>query len=197
MLLATNITTVGFKEAEKALSSFPKAFPRAATNAINRGLKSGQTLAARTINQNYNMGVGQAKGKIAIKKASYDKLAGALDCKGTMLPLHEFHPSVLMRRARVPGQRRGTGPYRQLVRVNIVRGPKKLVPGAFQIPDGRIMERRQQEKYPIYPVSGIGVTHMLGALRVGDPVSKQVAEMTQKRLNEQVASLLRGGGVYA
>jgi len=184
---------IGFEEARRALEGIPNAFPKAAADAINRGLTAGRELASQSIYANYNIGQGEAKAHLKMNKASWGGLSGSLEAKSTMFPLNKFKPSVITRRAGPVVKGRRTGAYRQLVRVSVVRGGKKDVPGAFQIPDGRIMERRQPSKYPIFPVSAIGVAHMLGALRVGTPVSERMAEITYKRLMANMQLFLAQG----
>jgi Prophage minor tail protein Z (GPZ) len=199
MAVAFTISTHGFKEAERALAGIPKGFPKAAADAINRGLIAGRELASSKIYGTYNIGKGSAKGGLTMKKASWGNLSGSLEARGSMLPIQTFKPTVSRRRTGGGGGRRAFGAYQQRVTVAVLRGGKKLIgpkggtSGAFQIPDGRIMERRQSSKYPIFPVSAIGIPHMLGALKVGDEVHQRMSEIINKRLAANVALFLGKG----
>jgi hypothetical protein len=189
-MLAVKITTVGFVQAATLLKGIDKGFPKAAADAINRGLLAGRTLAAKSIRAEYNIASDQIKAHINLNKASWGNLEGSLGYEGSMLPLEMFKPSVRYKRV---GKGIKFGDFRQFVSVAVRRGVKKPVAGAFRIPDGRIMERRQPSKYPIFPVSAIGIPHMLGALRVGEPVTQRIAEITQARLMANVKLFVSQG----
>jgi len=187
-MLAIQIKTTGFKEAEKALANVKNGFPKAATEAINRGLIAGRQEATKDIRARYNIKAGALKGEgFTIKKASWTAIGGTLEAKGPMLPVKLFSPTVRTKRI----VRRG--PRAQFVSVAIIRGSRKLVKGAFMTSSGNVMERRQPERYPIFPVSTIGVPFMVGYLGIATKVEERIAEITEKRLAHNVARLLGGG----
>jgi hypothetical protein len=182
MPVAVHIEPVGFKEAEKLLRGIPKAFPRAAAESINRGLVSGQKVASQEIRQRYNIKAAALKGEgMALKKASWGKLSGALQSKGHMLPISLFSPSVRVRRV----VRRG--PRRQFVTVAVIKGHRRLIKGGFMPgKGGKIFQRRQEDRYPIFPVSTIGVPFMIGYKRISAQVQEALARATQRRLEHLV-----------
>lgn len=176
------ITTQGFKEAEKALSGMKNGFPRAAAEAINRGLIAGRQEAVKDIRARYNIKAGALKGEgMVIKRANWTQIGGTLEAKGPMLPVALFSPTVKTKRV----VRRG--PRRQFVSVTIIRGSRKLVKGAFMTGTGKVMERRQEARFPIFPVSTIGVPFMVGYLGIAEKVEAKIAEVTMARLAHNVA----------
>ena len=91
MPVALTVDAIGFAEAEKALAGIPKAFPRAAAEAINRGLIAGRKVASQAIRTRYNIKAATLKGQgMALKKASWGKLSGELGSRGSMLPVRSF-----------------------------------------------------------------------------------------------------------
>jgi hypothetical protein len=182
MPVALNIEPVGFKEAERLLAGIPKAFPRAAAEAINRGLVAGRKEASKEIRQRYNIKAAALKGEgMALKKASWGKLAGALQSKGSMLPISLFAPRVRIRRV----VRRG--PRRQFVTVAVIKGHRRLVKGGFMPgKGGKIFQRRQQDRLPIFPVSVIGVPFMIGSRGISKDVQQTMARAAQQRLEHLV-----------
>jgi hypothetical protein len=183
MSVAITIDAKGFKEAEAALAGVKNGFPRAAARSINAGLRAGRTMAAKLIRQKYVIKAADIKAQgleITNARANWDNLHGSLEAKGKMLPLSLFTPKT-----------RGKGPKR-VVTVQITRKGRKVVKGAF-MPDGRrVMERRQSARYPIFPVSTIGVPHMLGSLGVGKEVEERMAQTVTEELKRNTAYYLKG-----
>lgn len=184
-MLEVKIVPEGFKEAQKALEGVKMGFPKAAQEAISRGLLAGQTAAAKGIAARYTITSTEVKNNINIKNASWTNLEGHLNISGAMLPLGTFKISV----GHVKLSR---GPKRQVISATIRKGAKTVVKGAFQLPSGRVMERRQTEKYPIWPVSTISVAHMAGQTEVAESIQARLNEVTNTRLQHNVQQALTG-----
>jgi len=129
--------------------------------SLNVGLTKGQTDGQARITARYNVG----SAPIEIHPANAGSLKGEIQGSGGMKPVSEFGPSG--------------GGWRQTVSVEIRRGNRKPitsssrgpgVSGAFLLPDGRVMERRSADQYPISPVYTIGIPQMLRSHAVADPV---------------------------
>jgi hypothetical protein len=182
MSLALAIQPVGFAEAEKALAGIDKAFPRAAAEAINRGLIAGRKVAVQGIRGRYNIKSSALKEEgMKLQKASWGKLSGAIQSRGSMLPVSLFEPRARVRRI----VRRG--PRRQFITVAIIKGHRRLIRGGFMPgKGGKVFERRQEDRLPIFPVSTIGVPFMLGGKRISVRVQETIARATQKRLEHLV-----------
>lgn len=187
MALVVGIVPIGFEAAEKALEGIAKGYPRAAADAINRGLVTGRKVAVMSIRGKYNIKSGDLKEQgFTIKKASWGNLNGSLNAKGPMLPVQLFSPSVKFKRTTK------RGPKRQFVTVMIKRGSRKLVKGAFSDHYGRVLERRQPEKYPIFPVSTIGVPFMVGSMEISNKVQEAIASAIEGNLTHNVEAMLSG-----
>jgi hypothetical protein len=182
MPLALDIDPVGFVEAEKALAGVPGAFKRAAAESINRGLIAGRKVAAQRIRERYAIKAAALKGEgMKLRKAGWNKLAGALEARGQMLPVSLFSPRAKWKT--VAGRRR------QFVSVKILkgRGVRRIVKGGFMPGKfGKVFERRQPARLPIYPVMTIGVPFMIGYKRISTLVQNAMAHATQLRMEHLV-----------
>jgi hypothetical protein len=172
------VVPLGFKEAEKALQGIQDGYPKAASEAINRGLLAGRTAAAKAIAGRYAIKSADVKGQIETKNATWQHLQGDMTVSGKMLNVGTFRFGV-----RKVKTAKGT---RQMVTATIIKGNKVILKNAFVTKAGKIMERRQPEKYPIFPVSTISIAHMSGQSEVSDAIQKAMNETTNSRLQHNV-----------
>lgn len=134
--------------------------------SINKGLNEGKPMAQGLITGRYNIGTPD----LGTKRASAGNLEGKLVGTGGMLPVSQFSPSE-------------SG---KVVSVEIIRGSRKAITPSSRGPGisggfmarGRVMERRQDSKYPIFPVSTIGIPQMLGSKAVSNPARDYMTEIT-------------------
>jgi hypothetical protein len=186
MGLSISIVPEGFAEAEKMLRGIKDGFPKAAANAINVGLVAARKVAVQKIRQRYAIAASALKGEgMKVKKASWAKIAGLLEAKGPMLPVALFSASARWRR--IGGRRI------RVVSAKIIKGQRKIIKGAFMPKAGKVMERRQPVRLPIFPVYTIGVPYMVRKQNIQKQVQVVMAKATQKRLDHNVQHLLRGG----
>lgn len=190
MPVAIQIETEGFKEAEAALAGIKGAFPAAAKEAINTALLAGRTMATKAIGARYNIAAAAIKKEMDMQRATKSHLGGHLEAKGGMIPLEQFKPTVTLKKtSRSRGARKA-----QYVKVKILRsGSKKLVAGAFKA-QGKIFERRQPERVPLFQVSTIGVPFMMGERKIGTSVQRLMQESMARRLAQQVDRYLTAKG---
>lgn len=187
MAMVVGIVPIGFEAAAKALEGIKNGYPRATANAINKGLVAGRKVATMSIRAKYNIKSGDLKSEgFKLNNASWGNLNGSLDAKGPMLPVSLFAPKVTFKRT----VRRG--PRRQFVTVMIKRGSRKLVKGAFGDHFGRVLERRQPEKFPVFPVSTIGVPFMVGSGDIAPKVEAAIASMINATLSRNIEAMLSG-----
>jgi hypothetical protein len=172
------VIPLGFKEAEKALAGIQNGYPKAAADAINRGLLAGRTAAAKSISARYAITSTNVKSGFEMKKATWSDLTGHLMAKGPMMKVSAFHINVKV----VKGH--------TVVSTIIIKGQKKLIKGAFQLPDGRIMERRQPSKFPIFPVMTIGIPPMAGETGVSKEIQTIINKATLDRLKHNTTYAL-------
>lgn len=159
------------------LASVSREMRTKVAKAINEGLKEAKPFAEGLVSQTYNV----ATPNLGIKYAGAGNLEGYLKASGGMKPVTEFDPIS-------NGAKIG-----QVVSVSILRGSRKSilsssrgpgVSGAFMIGDGRVMERRQSERFPIFPVSTIGIPQMLGSRKVSNPARDMMSEKVSDRIGQ-------------
>lgn len=181
MPLALSIEAEGFKEAEKALAGIKNGYPTAASRAVNRALSTGQKVVAMAIGARYNIKAADVKANINLHQAKRANPSGEMELRGAMLPVSLFKPT---------GGKTLKGGRRQPVKVAIIRKQSKPIRGAFKTPSGQIMERRQSERFPIFPVSTVSVAHMSGQTGVAEKVEKEMARTLALRLEHETNQLL-------
>lgn len=185
MPVALTIKAEGFAEAEKALAGIKGGYPTAASRAMNRALGTGRKVVAQAIGARYNIKAADVKSNISEKKATKSFLGAEMEIKGGMLPISLFKPSG--------GQATKAG-KRKPIKAAIIKGRTKVIRGAFTIPGGKIMERRQDDRLPIFPVSTIGVPFMAGQTGVAEKVEKEMARTAALRLAHETEQLLQKEG---
>lgn len=183
-MFVMGVIPLGFKEAEKALEGIVNGYPKALRDAINQGLQKGKDTAVETITHRYVMPDYKVKRGIKVEKATLNHLKGDLDISGEMQSIGLFKPRIRY----IRGSR---GPKRQVVSVTIIRGQTKVVKGAFMTPGKRIMERRQKDRFPIFPVSTIGIAHMAGYHEIAPKIQKAINLTISSQLTQNVERALQ------
>ena len=179
-MLDVHIVPEGFKEAERLLRGIKGGFETAVSLAINRGLVAGRKVAVMKIKERYAIKSGDLKERgMKIKEATKANPDGTLEAKGPMLPVSLFSAKST-----------GKGKNR-VVKATILKGQRKIIRGAFQTRPGRIMERRQPDRYPIFPVWTIGVPYMVRHQKISELTQETIAKATAKRLDHEVARILK------
>jgi hypothetical protein len=110
-----------------------------------------------------------------MKEATWSKLEGSLTATGPMMKVSAFHLNI-----------KDTGKGKHEVYATIIKGKKKLIKNAFVLSGGRIMERRQPEKFPIFPVMTIGIPQMASQTGVAATIQDTIAKATATRLQHNV-----------
>ena len=175
MPLALTITPKGFEEAMKAMQTAGKNAQKAARDAIQRGLTTGRKIADQEIRQRYAIKSAAVKAEMTVKVAG---LNGSVAAKGPNLPVSLFAPRVDRKR--------------KMVTVEIIKGRRKPIGGAVFMAKGKVMERRQAERKPIFPVSTIGVPIMLGVDEIGPKVQAKIEEEVSRRMASNMQRALSG-----
>jgi hypothetical protein len=168
-----NIELVGFDAAKKAMLGANKNFPAALRDAIHRGLKHGQTQAGRIVSARYNIGANEVKSSLSVEMSGD---GGTLASRAPMLRIEAFNPSVLKKGA---------------ISVAVIRGQRKRIGRAFSA-KGRIYKRKGEDRYPIGPVTAIGVASMIAVPETAPQVEKAIAEFAAARLAANVQRALSG-----
>ena len=176
-----SIKAEGFKEAALALAHIKGAYPMVVSRAINRGLGTGRKVVAQAVGARYNIKAADIKKGIDVAKATNANPQGELELKGSMLPLRLFTPTG--------GQQLKSG-KRKPIKAAIIRRQSKVIRSAFRTPNGQIMERRQAERFPIFPVSRISVAHMASQTGVAAKVETEMARTVAARLKHETNQML-------
>lgn len=172
------VLPLGFKDAVETLEAIRDAYPKAAADAINKGLIEGRKAAVTLITERYN--VTARDSDFQLNKAHWSNLSGFMTARGHMLPVSKFNITV----------KNTAKGHRQVVSVTIIRGHKKIIKGAFKLPDGRVMQRRTDTRFPIHPVMTIGIPQMVTHASIRDEVREVVSSETQKQLTLNVNKVL-------
>jgi hypothetical protein len=163
-----------------------KAPQKAISEAINRSLRAGRTAASVGVRARYTVSADTVKSNIEEKRANWSNLTGSLAYKGPMLPIELFPHTVRARRT----VRRG--PRRMFVHATIIKGNRKQITGAFTKGDGRVMERRQPERFPIFRVMTIGLPYMVRQTGIVDSIQSRMSEVYNSRLEHNIQAFLTG-----
>lgn len=161
------------------LANLSKGMNKYVAASINAGLDEGKPMAEGLITGRYNIG----GVSLDEKKASPGNLKGKISGSGGMLPVDQFSPSEEGNIVSVEIKR---GSRRPITAGS--RGPG--VSGAFMA-GGRVMERRQASKYPIFPVSTIGIPQMLGSKAVSNPTRDKITEIASEKLGQLVIGAMK------
>jgi hypothetical protein len=161
------------------LVNLDKDMRKIVAKSINKGLTEGKPMAEGLITGRYNIGAPN----LGIKRATAATLSGDLKGTGGMLPVSQFGPSTAGK----------------VVSVTILRGNRKAITpgsrgpgisGAFMV-GGRVMERRQPERYPIFPVMTIGIPQMLGSKAVSNPTREFMGKVSSSEYGKLVVKAIK------
>lgn len=174
-MIGITIDTSDLMKQAARFAEVGKNINQSAAASINKGLTTGKPIAEVAISTRYNVNTPT----LGIKKANAGNLMGYLKGSGGMLPLSKFNPST-------------SG---KMVSVSIIRGTRKVVgpmskgpgvSGAFMV-GGRVMERRTSSRYPIAPVSTIGIPGMLGSQAISIPIQEQISKLASDELGKLIS----------
>jgi hypothetical protein len=164
-MIALKIDASDLIKVGNQLAKVSRDMPKYTAASINKGIDQGKPMAEGLISGRYNIGTPS----LATKHASAGNLEGSIVGSGGMLPVSQFSPSE-------------SG---KVVSVEIIKGSRKVISSSSRGPGisgafmagGRVMERRQAEKYPIFPVSTIGIPQMLGSKAVSNPARDYMTDI--------------------
>jgi hypothetical protein len=167
----------------KKLDGLVKNMPKHMASTVNAALDVVKPEAAAAIVSRYN--ISDVEGNLRIEKASPSNLAkGSIVGTGGMISAQEFSPQVEQ-----------VGNF-QRVSIEVIRGKRRVIRpgiglsrGGFMIGDGQIMERRQDERYPIHPVYRIGVPQMLYHHSISFPMADRLAIETMNGIEKLIQVL--------
>lgn len=179
------VDATGIDAAEEALAAFPGAVERAVVRALNRASLAGRTAAVKGSAERYAVRQRDVRERISIAPATRDELE---------ITIKSTSGSISMTRFPHTPTAAGTGgPGRRPLRVEIKRGGKVPVRGAFIAPLNsglRIMIRTGQRtasgKAAIASLYTVPIGIMMGASVVRAGVEERALEVFDQRLAHEV-----------
>jgi hypothetical protein len=183
LMLKLTIDDRQLKAGLKKLDGLVKNIPKHMAQSVNKALDIVKPLAAAEIESRYN--ISGVESNLKINKATAGNLAkGSIEGMGGMIPATEFSPMV---------ERVGNF---QRVSIEVIRGRRRVIRpgiglsrGGFQTGSGMIMERRQDERYPIHPVYRIGIPSMLYYHGISIPMADRLGEETSNHIEKLIMKL--------
>lgn len=173
-MVSFKIDVSDFEKAAKLLDRLGMNGEKIVTQAIHNALDKAKPEAEAMISARYNV----SDVSLTVEKRD---MGGDIVASGGMKPATEFSPQP------------SGGPVGQTVSVEIIRGQRKsILPGgrgpgrgAFMIGDGRVMERRQDSRFPIYPVYTIGIPDMFYYKGISNPIRDKTAEYAMEEVSKK------------
>jgi|SRR5271166_4957075 len=182
-MIKLTVDTKSLEAGLKRLDGLVKNMPKHMASSVNAAMDIVKPEAAAAIESRYN--ISGVEGNLQVNKASAGNLAkGSIEGTGGMISAQEFSPQVEQ-----------VGKF-QRVSIEVIRGKRRVIRpgigasrGGFRIPDGRIMERRQDERFPIHPVYRIGIPNMLWYHGISIPMADRLGEETMNGVEKVIAAL--------
>ena len=160
-----------------ALDGNAAAATRAIRSAMARTIRTARAEATRAIVDRYSVSAGDVRAAIEAKsKPAENSIVGEIVGKGARIPLARFPHS--------PSSPGTGGRGRPPLYIEIVRGERKPIPGAFVMrSDGatRIAQRQSRARFPVRALSTIPIPMMLGVL------APRITEHAQRTFTERLA----------
>lgn len=175
--------------------------------AVNRGLESARTEAAREIRTRYDIAQAnlRANQNVTLRKAVYsgDEIVGEIRFSGQKIPLYRFHPNPKNRRYTqrfvngVSGWRVTTAVSAADNRGQMTARPEGFIAtfrsghtGIFQRIAG---SKTSSGKEKLREYMSYSVADMLDYPEAREAVERKTMETVQKRLDHEIQAVLKGG----
>lgn len=149
--------------------------------SINRSAASGKTIASKKVRQEYVLKAGTVNQATKIAKASTSSLEAKITWKGPMVNLKNFRIN--------PKTRPKRKTKRQMV-AEVKKGKKAAYKGAFIGPNGQVFRRTTKKRFPIKPVYGPSIPHLMGADQVREETQKRTLEVLIKRVDHEINRMI-------
>ncbi|MBI4997842.1 MAG: phage tail protein [Rhodocyclales bacterium] len=172
---------------------------KAMVRALNKTVDQGKTEMARVISREFNLSVGKAKDRLAVKRASAKggalRFEAVLEAtkrgKGRSMNLIAFVESKV---TPTEGRRRAKDGTQSQLRFQIKRaGGKKMIKGAFIGNDGRtVFIREGKARLPIKALNTIDVPQMFNTKKLNALVREVMLKRFDANFKRELRSVLQG-----
>lgn len=142
------------REVRTALRRHPKTARKIASRAINRSARSGRTEGKRRIRKRRNLRARDIQDRLKLRLASPARLTATIAASMDPVPLKFYRPKrVKVRRTATGRGRRRAAPLIG-VKVAVIPGKARVVPGAFFAGNDAPVVRKGRARYPLRSVVG-------------------------------------------
>jgi hypothetical protein len=172
---------------------------KAMVRALNKTIDQGKTEMARNISSEYRIGVGEAKKRLSVQRATAKgallftaTLEATRRGKGRSMNLIAFVSKGKVSKA--SAKRQGKSHLAGQLQFQIKRGGgKKVMPGAFIGNKGRtVFIRLGDERKPIAAVNTIGVPSMFNARKINSVVRAVLLQKFRANFDRELRVVLEG-----
>lgn len=171
--------------ARKLLAGYPHGFEKAVGSAIKRAANAGEAYAARAVNKEYVLNVGDFKKYTKSKKRYYTSggcTTVEVEYRGVHIPLLKFDTRM-------------SGSGRVTTRVKRASA-RKILDHAFHATVGGhtgIFERETERRFPISEIVGPSGPQMMTANeQLNDEIGEKIHEVFDARIDHEILAVLNG-----
>lgn len=195
-MIIQKVEVTSVEEIEQRLGAFKSKAPLVVTRAINRAVSNIRKNMGKEVPQRYFISSGTVRGTIRTVNANKGSLSGAVISSGSPIALSKFKISP---NRGVKRTKKGYSPGVYSAGVEKSGGLKPLSgdPKAFMadMKSGHtgIWNRVSDSRLPIKQLYGPSVPQMAKNEEIMAKVNKEAGETLEKRINAEVANILRKG----
>jgi len=180
--------TAQISKAHIMLSHIENGAPKAISAALNRTVDGVRADVVREVTETYDIRAKDVRANVGVKKSNLSTLRAAVYGKGSPIPLINFRVTPSK-----PGQQRpGT-----VLRASVKRSGGLPIPGAFvaRFKSGHagVLRRTGKARLPVRELFGPALPQMMGGEKVRKEVLARAEERFGKRLDHEIARLLKKG----
>lgn len=195
-MIIQKIEVTGIEDVERRLGNLKSKAPTVVSRAINRAVSNAQKNMAKETSAKYYISSGDVKKTIRLVKASKSSLGAAVISSGSGIELSKFkvNPGTVVR---YRGKSRSPKVYRAGVEkaggVKPLAGNPKAFIAIMKSGHKGVFERTSGDSLPIKQLYGPSVPQMVKNEEIMKKINKDAAETLQKRIDAEIANLLRKG----
>lgn len=195
-MIIQKVDVTSVEEIEQRLGAFKSKAPLVVSRAINRAVSNIRKNVGKEVSQRYFVSSGTVRETIRTVNANKGSLSGAVISRGSPIALSKFKVSP---NRGVKHTKKGYSPSVYSAGVEKSGGLKPLSgdPKAFiaDMKSGHtgVWNRVSGSRFPIKQLYGPSVPQMAKNEEIMVKVNKEAGETLEKRINAEVANILRKG----
>lgn len=214
-MIKVEIDTDLVKKIENDLGDMKEETPKVMVRALNRSAQNVQSNMKKVVRERYTIKASEIKNKIVKEKATYGNLSVSVRAKSQKLGLDKFKylgkPQVKRTSDDEDDEDGGKKKVykRKKVKVEIIKGQKKILKGGFvegigegdkrrnfiwkRAPDAKKVKSKETRKWsslPIMRVRGPSLPSMIAHKSNEDKIMEEASEVLQKRIDHEIKRIL-------